>query len=251
MERILKRWDLAIIIPVLNCLEFTKITLSTIYSKHPYKLIIIDNGSTDRTGKYLDGLEGIENIKVIRFKENIGAGPAWNYGIQYAMRKFQSKYFLIANNDILLHPEAIDILIKAIDFTKCILTSATDISGTVSCPEDVLKMKVPKKTRLTEAPEFSCFMLKTETIQKIGYFDEKFYPAYFEDNDYHYRIRLAGLKAVKTNRALYFHYGSRTIKNDEKIHNISNLGYTANREYYRQKWGGLPGEEIYKTPFNR
>lgn len=247
MEKI----KLVIIIPVLNCLEFTKITLSTISSKHPYKLILIDNGSTDGTGKYFDHLEGIENIKIIRFKENIGVCPAWNFGIQYAIRKYNSNYFLIANNDIFLHPEAIDVLIKAVDFTKCILTSGMDVSGRVSHPLELLKMKVPKKTRLTEAPEFSCFMLKTETIQKIGYFDEKFYPAYFEDNDYHYRIRLAGLKAVKTNRALYFHYGSRTIKEDEKIKLQSNLGYTINRDYYRQKWGGLPGEEIYKTPFNK
>ena len=94
-------------------------------------------------------------------------------------------------------------------------------------------------------------MVNSSTIEKIGWFDEKFYPAYFEDNDYHYRIRMNGFKAVKTNQALYFHFGSRTIKDDEKVKEKCNIGYAANREYYIQKWGGEPGKETFKTPFGK
>lgn len=248
MEKILKEGELAIILPVINCLNYTKKMIATIKTKHPYKLILIDNASHDDTPIYFQRLAESENVFFFRNAENIGCAGAWNYGIKYAIEKFDSKYFFIPNNDILLHPLAIDILIKALRHPKSILTTATDVSGRVAQATDVLKMKIPEKTRLTEAPEFSCFMLNKKAIDKVGYFDEKFYPAYFEDNDYHYRIKLAGCRAVKTNKALYFHYGSRTIKDNPDVKEKSNLGYTANREYYKQKWGGKPGEEKYKVP---
>jgi GT2 family glycosyltransferase len=243
--------ELAIICPVLNCLEFTREMISTIYTKYPYKLLLIDNGSTDGTREFFTKLKEVENIDVTLFKENIGVGPAWNYGIQRAIRKYDSRYFFIPNNDILLHPDTIDTLLETVKDENIALATATDISGKVNTALDVLSLPMPSHEELTEAPEFSCFMLKKETIEKIGYFDEKFFPAYFEDNDYHYRIRLAGLNASKTNRAIYFHYGSRTIKDNGQIRDTANYGYTINREYYKEKWGGIPGEEKYKIPFNK
>lgn len=247
----MKNYELSIIIPVLNCLAYSKLMIPTIKTSRPYKLILINNGSTDGTREYFNKLKKTHNAFVIHFDENTGCASSWNYGIRQAMRLFGSNYFFIPNNDILLHPRCIDVLFEAIKAPKVALASATDMSGSVSASVEVLSFPLPQKAKFVEEPEFSCFMLKMETIDKIGFFDEKFFPAYFEDNDYHYRIRLAGLKAVKTNRALYFHYGSRTIKSDGKIRTISNLGYTANRDYYKQKWGGIPGQEIYSIPFGR
>lgn len=242
--------DLAIILPVLNCFEFTKKMISTIKTGHPYRLIVIDNGSTDGTEAYFRQLDLTRAITYIRNSKNKGVAGSWNQGIEFAIRKFNSRYFFIPNNDILLHSDAIDTLIEAIEAPKTFLAAATDISGQVSHPEEVLKAKPPEKREITEAPDFSCFLIKRETLEKIGYFDEKFFPAYFEDNDYHYRIRLEGGKASKTNQALYFHFGSRTIKGGGMIRAISNTGYVINRDYYIQKWGGLPGEEKFKRPYN-
>jgi len=244
-----KSKELAIIIPVLNCLEYTKKLLPTIESKIPYKVIFIDNASTDGTKEFLDLLSKDPRYCVFHFKENKGCSASWNFGIKRAIRDYGSKYFLILNNDILLNPIAIDLLISTISRKNVVLASATDVSSTISRPNEVRGLLPPVKTAISEAPEFSCFLLSLKAIEKVGYFDEKFFPAYFEDNDYHYRIRLAGLKAVKTNQALYFHFGSRTIKDNQEIHRQSDLGYVANREYYRNKWGGSPGHELFKTPY--
>lgn len=249
MERILKSGELAIIMPVLNCLDYSKKMIPTIKTKHPYRLILINNGSTDGTEAYFKELAKAYNVTAINYPENRGVGPSWNSGIRRAILEFNSKYFLIPNNDILLHPECIDNLVWAIQAPRVALASATDVSGKVSRPEDTLALSVPMKNEFIEAPEFSCFMLKKSTIDSVGYFDPKFYPAYFEDNDYHYRINLRGLKGVKTNRALYFHYGSRTMKENEAVKEVVNIAYTANKEYFKEKWGGYPGDEKYRTPF--
>ena len=251
MEKILDIGELAIIIPVLNCLDYTKAMLPTIKTKHPYKLILIDNGSTDGTWKFFVKQQKNYNVFAARFIDNYGVSAAWNYGIRKAIDTYNSQYFFIPNNDVLLHPETIDVLIDTLAFPDVVLSTATNISGRVASPEDVLGLKRPSKKKLKPAPDFSCFMLSKEAIDKVGYFDERFFPAYFEDNDYHYRIKLAGLKASKTNQSLYFHYGSRTIKNNEEVRNKSNLGYIANRNYYKEKWGGRPGKERFIKPFNK
>ncbi len=249
MERVLKSGELAIIIPVLNCVDYSKKMIPTIKTRHPYKLILINNGSTDGTEAYFHELSSEANTLVVNYKENRGVAPAWNSGIRRAILDFNSRYFLIPNNDVLLHPQAIDILVEAIQAPRVALATATDVSGKVAKPEDTLNLTVPMKNIFTDCPDFSCFMLKKETINRIGYFDPKFYPAYFEDNDYHYRIKLQGLRGVKTNRALFFHYGSRTMKDNAGVKEVVNLGYNANKEYYKRKWGGYPGEEKFHKPF--
>jgi GT2 family glycosyltransferase len=241
--------DLAIILPVLNCLAYTKQMLPTIRTKYPYNLILINNASEDGTKDFFEMMKENDEVTVFNFTVNKGCAWSWNFGISFAIKNFNSKYFFIPNNDILLNPRTIDVLIEATKTARAVLTTATDISGMVSASVDVLSLKPPIRRQFVEAPDFSCFLLTKEAIDKVGYFDEKFYPAYFEDNDYHRRINLAGLRVIRTNQALYFHYGSRTIKDGPEIRTKANIGYSINREYYKEKWGGIPGHEIFKKPF--
>ena len=86
-------------------------------------------------------------------------------------------------------------------------------------------------------------------------FDENYFPAYFEDNDFHYRLKLAITKKYgnlkmhagtkKMNPALF--RNSMTIKKDPKV----NSGFTANQKYFTKKWGGPPGHEKFKTAWNK
>lgn len=249
MASVLKKADLSIIIPALNCFKYTKELIKTIKTAYDYGLVLIDNGSTDGTSTYFEALRRFRYASVTTWKENKGVAAAWNFGIKQAIKKFNSQYFLIVNTDVLLHPDSIDVLIDGLRGLKLDLVSGTDVSGSVSFADDIFDLPLPGLGENPETPEFSCFMLKKATIDKVGYFDEKFFPAYFEDNDYHYRMRLAGLKAVRHSRALYFHWGSRTIQDNDKIKSQSNLGYMANRDYYIKKWGGKPGAEKFSTPF--
>jgi GT2 family glycosyltransferase len=96
---------------------------------------------------------------------------------------------------------------------------------------------------------FCVFLLKRFAFERVGRFDERFYPAYFEDNDYHRRMKLAGIKEAFVEDTGYEHVGSATLKSfspeetQEHHRNFVRL-----RELYVLKWGGLPGAEIYETP---
>jgi len=251
MEGFLMEEKIALILPVLNCLDYTKQFLNTLTGGVNLKMILINNGSTDGTKEYFNSLRGSFNTIIFNFKENIGVSGAWNFGIYHAIHKLDCSYFLVVNNDIIIHPEAVKIMMQTLKPPEVVMATATNVSGKIPIAEDILKIPLPEKEELTECPDFSCFMVKKETIDKVGWFDEKFYPAYFEDNDYHYRIKLAGLLAYKNSRALYYHFGSRTIKESEEVKTKCNIGYSVNREYYKEKWGGEPGKETFRTPFNK
>jgi hypothetical protein len=82
---------------------------------------------------------------------------------------------------------------------------------------------------------------------KVGGFDEGFYPAYFEDNDFCYRCRLAEIPRVTDH---FFspevYRNSMTIDKDGSL----NTNFDTNKEKFAIKWGGEPGKEKFKVPYD-
>ncbi len=101
---------------------------------------------------------------------------------------------------------------------------------------------------------FNCFAITKECYETVGEFDANIFPAYFEDNDYHARVRLSGLKNGDIgNPDLFEHYGSATIRKDERYNRANGITFSMNQKYYNEKWGGPPEDSniiTYKTPFN-
>jgi len=96
---------------------------------------------------------------------------------------------------------------------------------------------------------FCVFIPKKSLWNRIGPFDERFYPAYFEDNDYHQRMKLVSAKEVYIKGAHYSHVGSATLKSLSGAEmNQHHTDFDKNRTLYVQKWGGLPGQETNKEP---
>lgn len=243
MEKLLNKKPIAIIIPFYGLLKLTQETVASIKTKHKVRILLIDNKPTPESKEWLKFATSHPKIQAFQFPENIGVAASWNLGIKHAQRQWKSEVYVILNNDIVLKEDTIDNMIEILNMPNVALATATDVCGKIAEPCTIQTVLLPRKEELTEAPEFSCFALKKSTVDTVGFFDPNFYPAYFEDNDYHYRIKLAGLLAIKTNQAIYYHYGSRTMKQDEDIKELCNNGYAINREYYIDKWGGLPGEE--------
>jgi GT2 family glycosyltransferase len=89
--------------------------------------------------------------------------------------------------------------------------------------------------------------LRQTIVDQIGNFDENFQRCYFEDNDYQYRMKLAGIPVIyepSLNPEIY--RNSQTILKDPLLSN-----FIDNRNYFIQKWGGDPEKETFKTPFNQ
>lgn len=84
--------------------------------------------------------------------------------------------------------------------------------------------------------------------QEIGGYDTNL-PAYFSDNDWYYRLDLAGYERIDTGIEVG-HVGSATINSDPYLKNLNGITFPLYRQYYVAKWGGEPGKEKFKVPFN-
>ncbi len=81
---------ISIIVPVYNVASYLKQCIDSILSQDfkEYEVLLIDDGSTDESGKICDAYAKVhDHIKVIHSK-NEGAGPARNKGIEIATGKY-------------------------------------------------------------------------------------------------------------------------------------------------------------------
>lgn len=240
---------IGIVFPVINCLAYTQEALRSLVTFHRHVICIVDNGS-DATTREWEKLYYPDNT--IANGMNAGLTIAWNQGVEFCRRN-GCDLVLITNNDVLYNPKTVDNLVAALDAHPDwgMATAINEAGRFRDNPDGIFDMEPPTEPTDAEHPDFSCFMLRMETYDKVGPFDEEFSKrgkAFFEDNDYHRRMQLAGIPARCTTSAPYFHHGSVTANTHR---DAIGLQFEQNRAYYIEKWGGMPGQERFATPFGK
>lgn len=192
----------------------------------PDTIVIIDNSETgavfyalgDLTEKYAD-------VRIYQRDENILAG-AWN-----DIMRMSADYTIIANDDVFPHAGSIEALVNAARSNpEVAMWNGSGHSGN----------------------SYSFYLLQHWAYKLVGPFDEAFIPAYFEDNDYDWRIKCAGLIREEVPEATFDHIGSATMKNMNDARVVHHhKRFKENRRYFITKWGGEPGKEKFKIPRER
>ena len=223
-------------IPVLNRVDLLKKCLASI--DYPAQIIVINNNTVDKAANdELYALRDNKDIYVHSGRYNLGVAASWNKIIQMAMGWGYDKVYVGANDCVLL-------------------------PGTLKAFE-TLDMG-DKDDVMWHICYFSFWCMHMRSIPRVGWFDENFYPAYREDQDYVYRCRLAGVNRyyvpkcsrkgfpnVDLPEAGGVHSGSQTISSDPRYKKKNKeTHHKWNTSHYKLKWGGLPGKERYKTPYN-
>ena len=125
---------LSIIIPVFNeektIAEMFKRVVEVNILDIEKQIIIVDDGSTDKTDKILSGLPKESNVKIINHLKNQGKGAAVRTGIKNAL----GDYIVIQDADLEYNPKDIEKLVRPV------------LEG---------KSKVVYGTRLKRLPSFS------------------------------------------------------------------------------------------------
>lgn len=179
----------------------------------------------------------VRPIIIPNWRDNIGVSKGWNAGIQKAI-DLNLDIALVVGDDVTFRPGTITKLLDS--FWRCDLITASNERDGVPDTDDVY----------VEAPDYSCFMIRPkEFVRRVGWFDENFSPAYFEDNDMAYRLKLMEMKQLRQLDAPMFHKGSVT-QNWEGAPYVSGEMFERNRSYYAAKWGGGPGNETFTHPFD-
>lgn len=207
----LNRYDL-----LMKCLESAEAgTLK------PVKYYIIDNGLRLKPEDFSEDVT--DKIYVLKTKYNLGVARSWNWFFENV-----EDYILLCNDDIEFYPDSIEKLMGGYDENFSIYPSEG-------------------------ATSFSLMQFPRKIINDVGEFDTTLSPfyAYFEDNDYHYRMRLKGYDIKDIPGCKVKHVGSATMRKytdlELRMHHAKFRQAQAN---YITKWGGEPAKERFTEPYN-
>ena len=182
-----------------NRLDLTKQTLDSLFleqnTQYPFRLIIIDNNSTDGTIDYLKSLsvscKYLQDIHIQYNQSNLGIAVGRNQALVVA-NKFNDPYLSTADNDVKMPDgwlaEAVDI----INFNPNFMIGVNMEGGNPYPPITLNKKTFQLKPRGNAGT--ACTVFKRELHTKIGFFNTEYGAYSCEDSDYGWRLRLAGYK---------------------------------------------------------
>lgn len=154
-------------------------------------IIVIDNGSKDKSGEKID--EEHPEVTVLYNDENLGFAGGMNTGIRYALRN-DYDYIALVNNDVVFEEEGtIESLASIIDSTKfdalspIIKTPSEDIwfeRGKVSCTTGIITHRKSPNTELygSDYLPLCATVFETGVFDTIGLLNEDYF-LYVEDVD--------------------------------------------------------------------
>lgn len=199
-----------IVIPVFNRWYFTKACVEQLLKQNykKYKIIIVDDGSTDGTADKL--VQEFPDVIILK-----GDGTLWwtgsiNLGINYALSK-DADFILSLNNDTLPKTDYLQQLLAATKEKPEALIGSTGTNtenNTINfCGERVnwltdtvkdLRSKIDdtKKGQLLQVTHFPGrgLLIPKKIFEKIGLFDQKRFPHYMADYDFTFRAIKAGFE---------------------------------------------------------
>jgi GT2 family glycosyltransferase len=194
------------------------------------RLIIVDNWTNEDVKAQCLELEK-QGAKIHWHPENVGCGPAMNIGLR-AIGEEGLDYIIVLSPAALFHNSVQDFV-------------------------DIIEERERKEQNYcyltigSYQTDLHAFATMKRCVEKVGLYDENFYPVYYDDTDYIYRMKLAGVaKTVIYDKIRICQGLGMGVGRDKRIfaHYWANTGHI--QDYYVRKWGGPPASETFETPFN-
>lgn len=202
-----------------------------------YEVIVVCNGIDEELRQFVSTSPDI--TRYCLNSENVGVARAWNMGAQLA----DGEILCYLNDDVSVGPGALESLATQLMADPLIGQIGPAGSYWRDCKhERFVETNVP-----TEADVVSgfCFLLRSETFNRLGGFDVNYTPAGCEEIDLSYRVRQSGLKCIVDPRSAFkhfHHHGVSALNTD--IHYMGKVIDTItlherNSAYFRNKWANV------------
>jgi len=261
-----------ILIPCRNNVEYTKKAVASLLKNTNPKLfecLLIDNGSTDDTPAYLKQLveRDPEHFRVITIEKNLGFGGGLNRGLDL-LSSFKWEYGVIANNDLLFTPNWLEQMMECMALVPD--SEQVGIVGPVSNFAGGCQGVPGEYRTVADLDKFSevfhgahkgqyvetgvvvglLMLFRRKFVDEVGFFDERFFPGTWEENDLELRGAIKGWKYVVDMSTFIHHYGSKTLAVEEASKD-QRKNFLTNRNRFREKWCGVesPWEDVSRDNY--
>lgn len=238
----------SVVVPVYNQLHHTWQCLRALadtVSATPIEVIVVDDGSSDRTA---DEVPRISGVRFHRNGENLGFIGACNAGAELA----RGRYLFFLNNDTAVQPGWLEPLLACYrEFDQVGLVGSKLVYpdgrlqeaggivfndgsgwnyGRFDHPDD------PRYDYPREADYCSgaAILIEKALFDRFGGFDAHYRPAYYEDTDLAFKVRAAGLRVMVQPASRVIHYegvtgGTDTGSGTKRFQVI-------NQSKFRERW---------------
>lgn len=210
---------LAIVVTYNGELWIRKCVSSLLNSTLPPKIVVVDNGSTDKTTTIIR-IE-FPGVTLIETQSNLGFGRANNIGIEHGVQN-NFEFFFLLNQDAWVEPLTIEQLVKAQQnnpefgvLSPVHLNGKGDLwdykffdyvceSSQRQLISDLFLRKEMKEVYPVRFINAAAWLLSAKCVKQVGGFDPLF-AHYGEDNNYVGRLSVKKLKLGVVPWAVIFH----------------------------------------------
>lgn len=215
------------------------------YTVPGYKLILLDNGTSDNSiSDYFESVKYDEK-KVVRFSKNITGV----YALNKVFKCLDSEYVVMISDDIIVTPNWLNNLLICAESDESIgmvVPTSTNVSNlqleTLGGFENIEEMqekaakfnisdprKWEEKIRLIP----TATLYRREIFETVGMYDVGFMHD-FGDDDFTFRVRRAGYKLMLCRDTFVHHDHDQTTLPQERIDIM-----TQSKEFFRDKYKGI------------
>lgn len=215
----------SVIIPVWNGREYLPACLDALLAQdYPdFEVIVVDNASVDGSADLV--AERYPQVRLIRNAQNLGFAGGCNIGLKTA----HGDIFILLNEDTVVQPGWLQALVKALQRPevgvvgcKILYPDGKTIQhagGWIEWPlglahhygqgeEDNGQWDEPRQVEYVTG---AAMAFRRDVLERVGPLDEEFWPAYFEDVDFCFRVREAGFEVWYMPEAVVLHKGTVTL----------------------------------------
>jgi len=191
-------------------------------------IMVIDNGSKEESVSKIE--RKFPQLMVIKSESNLGYCGGMNLGIRMAIKK-DAKFILLINNDTVADKNFVKSLMENFEDDVGVVgpiiyyyddpNEIWSSGGKISPIIQELKrshehqLEIPTKPIDLDFITGCAMLVKREVFEKVGFFDERFFPAYYEDLDFCLRVRKAGYRIILDPTSLLWHKVSKSSNGSE------------------------------------
>lgn len=198
---------ISVIVPVYNVEKYLKECIDSIINQtySELEIILIDDGSTDNSGKICDEYAKNDKRIVVLHKKNGGLSEARNYGLKIA----KGDCITFVDSDDIIHHNMYEIMIKEMedthaDLVACKYTSDLQIF-------ESLDIKNLNLFEINPIKDFNGFISNTNVVvwnkifKKSVFIDFEFSIGHLHEDEYIHRLLFKTPNAVIVDLPLYFY----------------------------------------------
>jgi len=221
----------SVVIPVWNGRSYLPACLDALLAQEPagFEVIAVDNASTDGSGEVIEAR--YPSVRLIRNQDNLGFAGACNAGLRAAA----GEVLILLNQDTRVSAGWLDTLVRVCQDPRMGVVGCKALypdGETIQHGGGQIEWPLGRGSHIgagqADGEEWNqagpvdyvsgaAMAVRRDVLDKVGMLDERFWPGYYEDVDFCFRVRDAGYLVWYTPDAWLIHNESTALSGTQAL----------------------------------